>query len=322
MTTNGYLHNKSVVCLGILVADLIGRPVRSIPAPGRLALVDEMSLHTGGCACNTGTALARMGIPVEISGKVGSDPLGRFLLTELSQRGIGVGGIRSDSGAGTSASMVIVEPDGERRFIHYIGANARLTLDDIDMDLVESAGFLHIAGALVLPGIDGQPTAALLKRAREAGVVTLMDTVWDATGRWMETLAPCLPHLDYFIPSLPEAQALTGLEDPLQAAEALLDAGPGVVGLKMGEQGCLIASRDTPAFHIPAYQVEVVDATGAGDAFAAGFVAGLWHRWDLAKTARLANAVGALCVTGVGASGNVTTFEETLRFMEAAAVKS
>jgi sugar/nucleoside kinase (ribokinase family) len=313
---------KPVVCLGILVADLIGRPVRTIPQPGRLALVDEMSLHTGGCACNSGTALARMGVAVELVGKVGADPLGRFLLDELSQRGIGVDGVRADPEVGTSATMVMVDADGERRFIHYIGANARLTLQDVDLEIIRSAGYLHVAGALVLPGMDGQPTARLLEQARAAGVVTLLDTVWDDTGRWMETLAPCLPHLDYFIPSLPEAQALTGLDDPPRIAAALLEHGPRVVGLKMGDQGCLIAETGCQPFHVPAFQVEVVDATGAGDAFAAGFVAGLWLGRSLPEAARLANAVGALCVMGVGAAGRIGSLPEILHFMETTPYRS
>jgi sugar/nucleoside kinase (ribokinase family) len=307
---------KPIVCLGILVADLIGRPVRYIPEPGRLALVDEMSLHTGGCACNSATALARLGVPVELIGKVGGDPLGNFLLEELSRRGISVKGVCIDPDTGTSATMVMVGEDGERRFIHYIGANARLTLNDIDMDIIHKASFLHIAGALVLPGLDGAPTAKLLESARSHGTVTIMDTVWDDSGHWMKTLSPCLPYLDYFIPSLPEAQALTGLEEPFEVAQVLLNRGPKVVGIKLGDRGCVIAKSGEDPEQLLAYQVDVVDATGAGDAFAAGFLAGLWMGWSLKESARLANAVGALCVTGIGAAGRVSSLSETKRFME------
>ncbi|MEZ4517966.1 MAG: carbohydrate kinase family protein [Chloroflexota bacterium] len=131
------MMNRYVLSLGIMVADVVGRPVTEIPVPGRLSLVDEMSLHTGGCAVNTATVLARLGIPVEVAGKVGDDPFGDFLVAELTKRGIGRDGVRRDATAGTSATMVMVAPDGERRFVHYIGANAHYTLDDVDMDLVE-----------------------------------------------------------------------------------------------------------------------------------------------------------------------------------------
>ena len=147
-------------------------------------------------------------------------------------------------------------------------------------------------------------------------MTTFLDTVWDDTGRWMETLAPCLPFVDYFVPSLPEGQALTGQEEPEKVARALLDCGVGTVGLKMGVDGCLVVSGDDQFIRIPAFKVDALDATGAGDAFAAGFIAGVWHGWDLEKTARFANAVGALCVTGLGASGGVKSLSETLYFME------
>lgn len=307
---------RPIVCLGILVADVVGRPVRAIPAPGRLALVDEISLHTGGCAVNAATALARLGLPVEVIGKVGDDPLGDFVLHALAQHGIGSRGVLRDADAGTSATMVLVEPDGERRFVHYLGANARLRLADVDLELVRSAAILHVGGALVLPAIDGQPTADLLSLARASGVVTFLDTVWDDTGRWMELLQPCLPLVDYFVPSLAEAQAMTGLDDPLAAASALIAAGVGTVALKLDMQGCLVMAADGRWFRQPAFQVDALDATGAGDAFAAGFMAGVYLGWPLEQTARFANAVGALCVTGVGASGGTASMAETLAFID------
>jgi sugar/nucleoside kinase (ribokinase family) len=315
-------EKKPIICLGILVADIVGRPLRNVPDPGRLVLVDEMSLHTGGCAINTSTALARLGLPVEVIGKIGSDSFGDFVLTALAERKIGTRGIMRDREVGTSATMVMVAPDGERRFVHYIGANARLTLDDIDLSMVEAGSILHIGGSLVMPGIDGKPTAELLHHARTAGVTTFLDTVWDDTGRWMDILAPCLPEIDYFVPSLPEGQALTGLDDPAEVARALLECGVQTVGLKLGADGCLVMSGDGQAIRLPAFQVDVVDATGAGDAFAAGFIAGVWQGWQLEKTARFANAVGALCVTGLGASGGVRSLSETLAFMENAPLRA
>jgi sugar/nucleoside kinase (ribokinase family) len=308
---------KPIACLGILVADVIGKPVHAIPAPGSLVLVDEMSLHLGGCAANAATALAYLGLPVNVIGKVGSDPFGDFVVEVLQERGIGTRGVTSDPGAGTSASMVIVDPDGERRFIHYIGANAAFTINDIDFDLVSAASILHIGGSLVMPGIDGVPTAELLKQTQAAGVITFLDTVWDDTGRWMTLLEPSLPYIDYFIPSLPEAQQITGINEPRDVARRLIDHGVGTVVLKMGPDGCLVMAGDYKCLRLPAHDVDVVDATGAGDAFAAGFITGIWQEWSLDRTARFATAVGAMCVTGVGAAGCVSSLEETLHFMDA-----
>jgi sugar/nucleoside kinase (ribokinase family) len=307
-----------VVSLGIMVADVIGRPVSGMPESGRLVLVDEMSLHPGGCALNVALVLARLDIPVTMVGRIGRDPFGRFLLSAVTERGIDTSGIRCDDERGTSASMVLVDEGGERRFIHYIGANAQLNVHDVDMALVTGAAILHVAGSLVMPGIDGPPTAGILRQARAAGVITFLDTAWDETGRWLHVLRPCLPHLDYFVPSLVEARALTGVHDPAGAAQALLDLGVATVAIKMGAGGCLVMTADGQQFRSPAFEVEVVDTTGAGDAFAAGFIAGVWHGWSLEKTAQFANAVGAQCVTGVGALGNIQSYSETLSFLATA----
>ena len=309
---------KPVVCLGILVADVVGRPLRAVPDSGRLVLVDEMGLHIGGCAANAAIALALLGLPVEVIGRVGADPFGDFLTSQLKQHGIGTHGVSRDPEVGTSATMVLVDPDGERRFVHYIGANACLQLEDIDQAMIRSASILHVGGSLVLPGLDGEPTALLLQQARSGGVLTFLDTVWDDTGRWMQLLAPCLPHVDYFVPSLAEAQALTGLDEPRDVARSLLDRGVQTLVLKMGSAGCLVMTAGGETLSTPAFAVDVVDATGAGDAFAAGFIAGVWLGYSLEQTASLANALGALCVTGVGATGNVSSLPETLAFIESA----
>lgn len=312
---------KPILCLGILVADVVGRPLRAVPDPGRLVLVDEMSLHTGGCAINAATALARLDLPVEVIGKIGSDPFGDFVLNALKERRIGTRGVKRDAEVGTSATMVMVAPDGERRFVHYIGANARLTLTDVDLQMLTGASILYVGGSLVLPGMDGEPTAGLLRKARAAGVTTFLDTVWDDTGRWMKILKPCLPHVDYFVPSLAEARALTGLDDPAQVGRTLLDCGVRTVALKMGADGCLVMDGTGQSIRLPAFEVEVVDATGAGDAFDAGFIAGVYQGWPLERTSRFANAVGALCVTGLGATGGVGSLKETLDFMQKASLR-
>ena len=300
------------------MADLIGGPLTEMPERARLILVDEMGLYPGGCASNTAIALARLGLPAQLIGKVGRDPLGDFLLTALAGCGVGTRGLLRDPAAGTSATMVLIDPDGERRFVHYIGANAGLSFEDVDLEMVENASFLHIGGCFVLPAMDGEPTARLLQLARAAGVTTCLDTAWDASGRWLEVLAPCLPHLDYFVPNLAEARALTKLDRPTDVARALLDRGVRTVALKMGAEGCLVLTQEGQMVRAPAYQVRVEDATGAGDAFAAGFIAGIFSDYPLEKTARLANALGALCVSGKGAAGGVTTLDKTLEFMATA----
>lgn len=304
-----------VACLGIMVADVVARPVVELPERGRLTLVDKMGLYTGGCATNTGISLTKLGMEVGVLGAVGEDGFGDFILHELGRHGVDSRGVRRKSDTNTSATMAMVEPDGERRFLHYLGANGELSQADVDMSLVEEAAILHIAGALVMPGIDGEPTADILRQAKDKGLTTSFDTVWDAQGRWMELVEPCLPYVDVMLPSLTEARMITGKERPEDVAEVFMRYGVGIVGLKMGEAGSYVRTKDVE-LRVPPYVVEMVDATGAGDAFVAGFLTGLLQGWDLERTARLANAVGALCVTAMGAVTGVRSLEETLRFME------
>jgi sugar/nucleoside kinase (ribokinase family) len=285
-----------VVCLGILVADAIARPVERLPPRGELALVEELALHGGGCALNTASGLVRLGLRAAVCGKVGADALGDFLLGLLDERGVDRRGVIRDPAAGTSATVVLVDAGGERTFLHLPGANGRLRADELDPDLLFAGRALHVAGALVMPELDGEPAAAILAEAKTRGLVTSLDTVWDPTGRW-ERVLPSLPHLDLFVPSLAEAEAISGERGP-EAADAWLRAqGVGTVAIKLGRDGCFVSGVG----HLPAPAVEVVDATGAGDAFAAGFLYGVLAGWSPERSAALANETGARATTAVGA---------------------
>ncbi|HZP80637.1 MAG TPA: sugar kinase, partial [Chthonomonadaceae bacterium] len=270
-----------VTCVGILVADVVGKPIDALPGRGKLALVERMELHSGGCAANTGIGLAKLGVETAIIGKVGEDGFGDFLVQRFEKFGIEAGGVVRDKETATSATMVLGHSDGERSFLHYLGANATLALEDIDFERVRRSKILHIAGALVMPKLDGEPTSALLKRAKEAGVITAFDTVYDARGLWMQKVGPCLPYVDYMLPSFEEARMLAGgRDDPAEIAKFLLDAGAKVVGLKLGERGSYIAAQDGTAFHVPILPVQAIDALGAGDAYVAGFLAGVVKGWN------------------------------------------
>jgi len=303
-----------VVCVGILVADSIARPVDELPDAGTLGLVEEVTLHAGGCAVNTGTVLARLGLAVALAGKVGDDAFGEFLLRVADERGLARAGVLVDPEAATSATVVLVDSAGERTFLHVPGANGRLRADELDPAFLFSGRALHVAGALVMPSLDGEPTAALLAEARRRGITTSMDTVWDPSGRW-SLVRPALPHLDVFAPSLAEGRAVTGRDEPGEVAASLRDAGVGTVALTMGERGAYVAG-DGFAGPVEGHPVEAVDGTGSGDAFSAALLYGVLAGWPLKRTGRFATAVGALAVTAVGATEGVPTLAETLAFAE------
>jgi sugar/nucleoside kinase (ribokinase family) len=299
-----------VVCLGILVADVIARPVEELPARGALGLVDEIPLHGGGCALNTASVLARLGLDAAVVGKVGEDAFGDFLLRLLDERGIDGSHVLQDPGVATSASVVLVDRAGERTFLHLPGANARLRLDNIDRNVLFSGRALHVAGSLVMPELDGAPTAEVLEEAHDRGITTSLVTVWDASGRW-ERVLPSLPHLDLFVPSLAEGRAVSGEREPPAVAAWLRKRGVGCVALTMGAEGCYVSSAGFEG-QMGAPAVTAVDGTGAGDAFAAGLLYGHLAGWPLERSASFANAAGALATTVVGAVEGVRGLGETL----------
>jgi sugar/nucleoside kinase (ribokinase family) len=298
-----------VICLGILVADAIARPVDDLPTRGSLGLVDEISLHGGGCALNTASALARLGLAAGVAGKVGDDAFGAFLLGLLDERGVDRRGVLSDPSAATSATVVLVDGDGERTFLHLPGANAVLHAEELDRSFLFSGRALHLAGALVMEALDGEPAAGLLAEARSQGLLTSVDTVWDATRRW-ERVLPLLPHADLFAPSLAEGRAITGEEEPAAVAAGLRGLGAGAVAVKLGAEGCYVAGEGFEGA-IPAVPVRPLDGTGAGDAFVAGLLYGFLAGWTLEHAARLANAAGALATTAVGAVEGIPGLAET-----------
>lgn len=304
-----------VICLGILVADVVAKPVGKIPERGKLELVDRMELHSGGCAANTGICLARLGVKTAIAGKVGRDGFGDFLIERFNREGVDTRGIKRDALANTSVTMVMVDEGGERSFLHYVGANATLREEEIDLGLLQGVQILHVAGFYLMPGFDGEPVARILRQAKEQGAITSLDTCWDSKGRWFELLKPCLEFTDIFLPSIEEAKKISQEESPERICKFFLDRGVKTVGLKMGERGAFISSG-SESFSIMPFKVDVVDTTGAGDAFVAGFLTGRILGLGLLDTGKLACATGGAAVSAMGATDGVKSLEQVKKIMK------
>ena len=305
---------SDVACLGIMVADALGRPIDTIPDKARLQLFDEMELHTGGCAVNTGIALAKLGMSVSIVGKVGEDGFGDFLVNEITKHGGDTAGVVRDKAASTSFTFIMIASDGERRFLHTMGANATFCIDDVNMDIVKRAKLLHVAGSYLMSTFDGEQTAEVLKQAKAAGVTTSLDTAFnDRTKDWSGMMAPSLPHLDYFLPSIEEAERISGQSKPADMARFFRDKGCKVAGIKCGREGCYVLSDDVEVA-FPIYKVDTVDCSGAGDSWVAGFLTGVLKGWPLDRAAQFGNATAAHCVQAIGCTAGVKSLDEILAF--------
>lgn len=302
-----------VTCLGSITADVLAAPVPDPLPHGKLAQVDQVSLRAGGCALNGASVLRQLGAAVRVAGRVGDDEFGRFLLRTLDERGIDRGAVTVAGAAATSASIVLVDDAGERTFLHHVGAKAELAIDQFDLDVLLAARALHIGGALLMPMLDGAPSAALLKEARARGLQTSLDTAWDPNGGW-DRMLECLPHLDLFCPNLDEARAISGFEDPAEAAAWLRRLGAVAVVVTLGADGCY---ADAPGFRgaVPAPHVEVVDGTGAGDAFAASLVLARLEQLPWPEALAFASACGSLATTTVGGGGAAITRERVAELL-------
>jgi len=306
-----------VVTIGVVCADVMVRPVDGAPPGGHLWTVPEMTMSVGGLAGVTASVLARLGVKSAMIGQLGNDGFGDYIATFLESQGVGLEAMQRTDAHHTSASVVLVAADGERAILHHVGTTAAITPASLDFDYIAQARIFHWGGPPLTPGMDGEAAGEVMARVKALGVTTSVDTAYDGTGVWLPHLGPALPHLDIVMSSLEEARGYTGKETPEDIADFYLSHGAGTALIKLGPEG-VYARRGDESVRLPAFAVEAVDTTGAGDAACAGFLYGHLHDWPLADCARLANACGALTVTHVGAAGAVVSFEQVQAFMEEA----
>ncbi|HRW05467.1 MAG TPA: sugar kinase [Caldilineaceae bacterium] len=310
----------TVISIGIHIVDILGRPVTSIPPGQNVDLLEEIRITVAGTAAGTSVDLAKLGAKVVAMGAVGTDELGNFLVNTMNSYGIDTSNLVRKSGVQSSATMLPIRPNGERPALHVPGANGEMTLEDVNWDVIKSAKFLHMGGTSLMPKFDGPPTVELLKFAHEHGVTTTFDLVAVERPDLLDLIEPCLPYIDYFMPSLDEAEMMLrtrGIDyhSRQDVIDYFLDRGAKQTVFKMGAQGSSIASKAFDEIRLPAFKVNVVDTTGCGDAYCAGFIYGLSQGWTLQEAGRLGTAASGLVATGLGSDAGIVNLAETLTFM-------
>jgi sugar/nucleoside kinase (ribokinase family) len=305
-----------IECLsvGILVADHGCTPIERVPAAGELILADELPLAIGGCASNAAVDLARVGVRVAVVGCVGRDAFGRFLIESLTEAGVDTNSVRQLAGVGTSGTLIVNVRGEDRRFIHAIGANAHFAAADIAVDRLRTAKILYVGGYLLMPALVPDELAAVFRQARRWGVTTVLDIVLPGPGDHWARLAPVLAETDVFLPNSDEAAAITGLADPRAQAERFLEAGARTVVITCGGQGTVLVAKGL-RLHSGVFPVHYVGGTGAGDAFDAGYIAGLLAGCDPRGCLAWASALGASCVRSISATESVFTRAEAEAFL-------
>lgn len=286
----------SVVCMGAHILDVLVRPVTDIPAGQDTALVEQMRMTAAGTAAGTALTFAKLGAAVRTAGAIGTDPSGDTLLALLGRAGIDTGLVVRKPDVPTSMSVLPIRPNGERPALHLLGANLAYTIDDVDWDAVAAADHLHLGGTEML-GPDF--AARILKHAKDNGVSTSVDLIAPGGMGTFDLIAPALAHTDYLLPNEDQVLGFTGAESLDDGCRKLLDAGAGLLAITCGADGALVVSREETQ-RVPAFAIDVVDTTGCGDAFSAGFVYGVKSGRTPRDAAILGNAVAALVAQGLG----------------------
>lgn len=300
-----------VVCAGLLVADVFVPPLPRLPAPGELVATGDFLFSAGGGASNTAFALRRQGLDVSVVGCVGDDMFGDAVEQELRQQGIDTSGVRRVPGVGTAKTVIVPVEDEDRRYIHTFGANRELRASDLATIAFAGADALHIGGFLLLPALDAAALAERLAAARDRGLRVVLDVTVPGDAPFsLDDVAPVLPHLDWFVANEDEARVLTGEREPERQAEAFAGAGARAVAVTLGERGAFVLLADGGRFSVPAPAVEVVEPSGAGDAFVAGLIASLLDGLDPRTSVERACALGASACTALGCHDGVLTRAE------------
>lgn len=300
-----------VLVSGIAVVDMIGSGLARLARPGELVFC-SVRPSIGGHACNVSSDLVRLGLPPSRLRAVfpaGRDVFGEFLAGELRGQGIRVEPVLARK-APTSLDLILVARGEDRRYHADPGANAEMTAAPVLGLLERHRPLVYYAGGVGLLGRFDTELARVLRRAKRLGARTVVDVV-SPYGKTWSFLRPALPWTDVFHCNADEAAAFIGENDPVRAAATIRRLGAKNVLVTLGGDGSIAAVAGA-VLRVPAFEVRVVDPTGAGDAFSAGVILELHRRLGRARKAAnldpaawkdillYASACGAVCATGVG----------------------
>jgi sugar/nucleoside kinase (ribokinase family) len=278
-------------------------------------LLDGADLVLGGSGAIMACGAARLGLLVAFAGVVGDDLFGRFAREALEGRGVDTRGLAVDPRRPTGVTVVLARAD-DRAILTSMGTIGDLRGSLVDPDLLRSSRHVHVSSYYLQRALQ-RDLPALFGEAHAAEATVSIDPNWDPSESWNGGLLELLASTDVFLPNSAEARAITGVDDVDVAAEALTERGA-VVAVKFG-QGGGIATDGHDLVRSESVPADVVDTTGAGDSFDAGFVAGRLQGWPLGRCLQLAVACGSLSTRAAGGTAAQPTLDEALAALEAIA---
>jgi sugar/nucleoside kinase (ribokinase family) len=294
-----------VLAIGLTTLDIVGHKIDMLPPDEAGALIEGIDIVPAGTAGGFALVAATLGLKASLISALGDDRIGRFVRLVLNEHGVDTTLVPTLAGATTSATILPIDSQGRRPTLHALGASMATEITDAAIAAAARSKFIHYA-AIGAPRIVPAARARFLQAGRAAGATITCDLISPGPRAHAE-IAEILPALDCFIPSLAEARVLTGHTDATSAIAALRAAGARSCIIKCGASGVLVSDAGGVRT-IPAFDVPVIDTTSCGDAFCAGYVAGLNQGWDTDRSCRFAAAVAALVAQGLGTLGRLTGF--------------
>jgi sugar/nucleoside kinase (ribokinase family) len=305
---------KRVLVVGEINVDLILQGAHALPTPGKEVLVDDVVLTLGSASAICAMGLARLGTPVAFLGKVGTDPWGEFCLDVMRGASIDVSRVMAEAKIKTGVTVSVTSPR-DRALVSYLGSIRALRAEDVPDDAFRGFDHLHVSSYFLQeglrPGIRG-----LFARAHAAGLTTSLDPGFDPSERWDPDIVATLAETDLFFPNEVEVAAIARRPDVADALRRLENGRTRVIA-KLGAQGCLTL-EDGRLLAVPAFRIDPVDTTGAGDSFDAGFLHAWLRGMPLLDSLRWAAACGSLSTRGLGGTSRQADAAEVERLVASA----
>ena len=305
--------DKEITVIGAGVVDILVGAVDEKIFASSSTPIDFIKMSFGGDALNEAIVLSRLGKNVQWISKVGDDDAGRRILNYATENGLSVAGVKIESGLETGISIALIDERGERRFLTNKQSSLRkLAAEDILPHVGDMAQIVSFASMFVSPPLNIAAMEEIFSRIKSAGKILAVDATRAKNGETLSDLKNLLAQMDYFFPNEAELATLTGERDVYKNISALLSYGLKCAVVKRGGDGCIIATENE-RYEIPACRVEkVIDTTGAGDCFAAGFLWALSEGWRLEDCGKFACAAASFSVEEVGAVAGVTSLQKVM----------
>jgi sugar/nucleoside kinase (ribokinase family) len=312
------MSDLDILVLGDANPDLVLSGGDVVPAFGQAErLVDEARLVIGGSGAIFACGAARLGLRVAFAGVVGDDMFGRFMCEQLQAHGIDTSAVVMLPERSTGVTVVMSGRD-DRAMLTFAGTTGDLRRSVIGADVLSRTRHIHVSSYFLQRALAPE-LPALFREARDGEATTSLDPNWDPSGKWDNGLMALLPEVDVFLPNEVEALSMARISVVDDAIVRLRSSGAGTVVVKTAGQGA-VAAQAGEVVAVPGIPTQVVDSTGAGDSFDAGFLAGFLAGQPLRRCLEIGNACGALSTRGIGGVSTQPTMVEALETIERGSV--